>query len=152
MEEQLNKKTSMLKVLGEIKEPGRTESVPALIEFVGSKAKEHGFSEQRVQEIGAALQEALTNIITHAYARIEGDITITCGVDQGENLVIEIVDKGEGFNMLLTDLAFFDSIDVDERKKVSNRTVKRMIDSIEYKRLDKSNVLTLITSHVARGA
>lgn len=144
-----NGETSDVRILGEVSRAGQAASVPSLAEFVAGKAKEQGFSEKRLGQIGDALHEALTNIISHAMAGKTGDIHITCSLDRADRLVIAIVDEGRPFNMLLADDPFINPNGEDMRN-VSTRTMKRMMDTIEYKRVDNKNVLTLTASGHSR--
>ena len=117
-------------------------SMASLIEFVSTKAREHGFAEQRTSELVTAVKEALTATIEHAFKNKKGDITITCKIDRWDNLVVIIEDTGEAYNILLAD-APFDDIPDSAKDRASSRMVKRLIDNIEYKILETRNVLTL---------
>ncbi len=144
-----NGQKSDARILGEIRGSGEEASLPSLVEFVAAKAEERGFSEKRIGQIRNALQEALTNIIGHAMAGKPGDIRITCSLDRAERLVIAIVDDGRPFNMLLADDPFINP-NAEGAKDVSTRTMKRMMDTIEYKRIENTNVLTLTASGYSR--
>jgi len=65
--------------------------------------------------------------------------------------VISIEDRGEAFNILLADVVFQgEEGPVDEKKRASARLIKKMIDNIEQKRVDETNVLTFTVSPAAR--
>lgn len=147
MDEQENGQNSGMRVLGELREPAETTNLSVFVTFVSSRARELGFSDKRVQEIEAAVKEALHNIIEHAFAKVTGHIHITCNVDHGERLVVVIVDDGRPFNMLLAGARFFD--DADDRN-VSTLMIKRMVNDIEYKRVENTNILILIASEHIR--
>lgn len=132
-------------ILGRLSAQGNAASLPGLITFVVEKVKEQGFNEKRVDEISCALTEALGNIVSHAFAAKDGEIEIVCGLDNAERLVISIVDDGAPFNMMLADDPFINP-GGDAEKNVSTRTLKKLMDTVEYKRLEKKNHLTLTAS------
>ena len=133
-------------VLGEISRPAHMAALPELLEFVSSVERQQGFSRERIEEIGPALGEALSRVVTEAYRVRQGDITITCGTDPWGKLVISIVDTGDPFNILLADVLFAGEEPGDEGKRASARLIKRMIDNIEYKRVEQENMLTFTVS------
>lgn len=128
-------------VLGEISRPAGESAIPELLEFASSIERAEGFGEERIGEIETALREALVMIAKSASGK--GDIVITCKHDHWGKLVIVISDTGEPFNILLADVVFFgEESPVDEKRRESARLIKRMIDNIEQKRVDETNVLT----------
>jgi anti-sigma regulatory factor (Ser/Thr protein kinase) len=138
-------------VIGEISRAARMSSVPELVQFVSSVERQEGFSDERIAEVEAAVREALTAIIHgDAKGRI-GDITVTCKHDHWGKLVISIEDRGEAFNILLADVVFQgETSPVDEERRAAARLIKKMIDKIEQKRVDETNVLTFTLSPALR--
>jgi len=133
-------------VLGEIRRPAHMAALPELLEFVSSKEREQGFSPERIEEIGSALEEALAGVVTEAYRVRQGEISITCGLDPWGKLVISMIDTGDPFNILLADVVFAGEEPGDEKKMASARLIKKMIDNIEYKRVERENMLTFTVS------
>ncbi len=75
--------------------PGRFESLPQIADFVGQAVRQVGFEEDDVFHVQMAVDEACSNVIEHAYGgECSGDITLTCGLEQGSDLVITIRDTG----------------------------------------------------------
>jgi anti-sigma regulatory factor (Ser/Thr protein kinase) len=58
-------------------------------------AASEGASSARVEEIGLAMSEALTNVVVHAYRDLPGEIHLTVGVVSGELWVL-VADDGCG--------------------------------------------------------
>ncbi|MGD0229183.1 MAG: ATP-binding protein [Syntrophorhabdales bacterium] len=134
-------------VIGEIIRPGEASSLAELMEFVAAREREEGFGAERIEEIGTALAEALGLIITRAYRTRSGEIRITCKHDAWGKLVIVIVDTGEPFNILLADVAFAgEEATGSEKEKATARLIKKLIDNIEYKRVEQENTLSFFVS------
>jgi len=78
--------------------PARYEAVGQSCQFVAQAAKSAGLDDQAVFHVQLAVDEAITNIIEHAYGgENRGDISITCGVEAGSFLIL-LVDQGQAFN------------------------------------------------------
>ncbi len=76
-----------------------TKNLSDVREFVADHAKSHGFKHQQISDIRLAVDEAVTNIIKHAYQGNESsEIRIEL---QFENnmLCIMLMDSGKTFNM-----------------------------------------------------
>jgi len=130
-------------IIAEMSRPGQAENIPELIEFVEGVERAQGFPQERIDEIRLALQEAFTNVLEHSYRKKDGDIQVTCKHDPWGKFMIVISDSGEPSNVLLADVVFAGENDpVDQKKKASAKLIKKMIDNVEYKRVDQLNVLT----------
>ncbi len=77
---------------------GRYGSLAEIAEFVRMEAEEAGLSYQEVFEVETAVDEAVSNVIEHAYGgEGKGDITIYCSaLADGIKIIVE--DKGEPFD------------------------------------------------------
>ncbi|MGA2106432.1 MAG: ATP-binding protein [Syntrophorhabdales bacterium] len=138
-------------IIGELIRAARMSSVPEFVQFVSSVERQEGFSDERIAEVEAAVREALTAIIHEAARGKGGDVTVTCKHDHWGKLVISIEDRGEAFNILLADVVFQgEEGPVDEKRRASARLIKKMIDNIEQKRVDETNVLTFTVSPALR--
>jgi len=138
-------------IIGEISRPARMSSVAELVEFVSSVERKEGLSDGRIDEVEVAVREALRTIIQAAAEGQSGDITITCRHDHWGKLMVTIEDRGDAFNILLADVVFQgEENPVDEKRRASARLIKKMIDNIEQKRVDATNVLTFVVSPALR--
>ena len=76
-----------------------------------------------------------------------GEIKIACRHDAWGKLVIVIVDSGAPLNILLSDAVFpGEEPTGDATLRASARLIKRLIDNIEYKRVDNENTLSFFVS------
>jgi anti-sigma regulatory factor (Ser/Thr protein kinase) len=138
-------------VLGEITRPGTAESVPEMIQYVLSIAKERNFSPERMKEVETALAAALNHILQTAYKEQTGNIAIVCRYDNFDNLVIAMVDTGSPSNILLADVSFPGEESAgDKERKATARLIKKLVDNIEYKRVEQENTLTFTVSRPLR--
>jgi anti-sigma regulatory factor (Ser/Thr protein kinase) len=130
-------------IIAEMTRPGQPESVPELTEFIEGVERDQGFPQERIDEIRLALQEAFRNVLEYSYRDKNGDIQVTCKHDPWGKFMIVISDSGDPSNLLLADVVFAGEDDpVDHKKKASAKVIKKMIDNVEYKRVDQMNVLT----------
>jgi anti-sigma regulatory factor (Ser/Thr protein kinase) len=126
--------------------PGTLEAMPAIIDFVVSYARKQDFKEERIEQIQKALEEAIQNIALFTYAGTTGNIDVLCMIGMGQ-LMVSLTDYGPPFNMLLaSDPLFAD--DYPGREKPSTRLMKKYMSSVESKRPENKNVLTLSASRL----
>ena len=134
-------------ILGEMSRPAAMAALPQFFDFVASIERQEGFSDERIKQIESALKAALENVVTRAYRSRSGEIKITCRHDPWGKLLITITDAGEPVNILLGDVVFAgEEPGGDEKMRASARLLKRMIDNIEYKRVEQENTLTFFVS------
>jgi anti-sigma regulatory factor (Ser/Thr protein kinase) len=125
------------------------ESIPHLIDFVSSYAREMAFEEKRIGEIRLALEEALGNIVRFACPTGDEEIRVSCDAHEMGALVVDIVDSGMPFNMLV--VSTFPEVAGDSGNPAllpSTRTMKKVVKNIEYRRDgdNKTNILAWIVS------
>jgi serine/threonine-protein kinase RsbW len=134
-----------MKILSQKTIPARLEYLRKSLDLVSSCARDQGFDQNKILEIELAAEEALVNIFNYAYKGREGDVEIICKLDNSNNLIIEITDSGEPFNILSV-------ADPDIRADISERQpgglgvflMKKLMDSIQYRYQGNKNVLRLI--------
>jgi len=124
------------------------DNLPEAIAFVSSCAGECGLSERRMQDVHLAVEEAVVNIIHHAYAGGRGDFEIACFSRRDGSLIIEISDKGPPFNVLSAPEPDMDA-DIAERKigGLGIHLIKKLMDEVDYRYEDYRNILTLTVSN-----
>ena len=115
-------------------------------EFVGGIARAGGFSDKDVYNIQLATDEAASNIIEHAYEKInDGVLELSCGV-RDDLITIVLIDHGESFDPSEIPLP-------DLKADLSNRKIgglgiflmRKLMDDVSYEaKPNKSNVLTMI--------
>jgi anti-sigma regulatory factor (Ser/Thr protein kinase) len=138
-------------ILDEMIKPALVDAVPALVEFVSTHAWEAGFEDERIREIGRAVEEALQNIVTFACPDGAGEIRMSCDVHDSGALIITIVDTGKPLNMLLAG-TFPETEDFFEPGKApSTKIMKKAIKNIEYRRGSDRNTLVFTITPDRRG-
>jgi len=128
--------------------PAGTDEIPRLIEFVSSYAREMAFEDKRISEIASALEETLGNIVHFACPTGSEEITITCDAHEMGALLVDIVDSGIPFNMLVMS-AFPETSDYGSPDQAPpTRKTKKAIKNIEYRRdgESKKNILAWVVS------
>ena len=126
--------------------PAKLQHLEQLIDFVANCAREQGVAQNKIGEIQVAVEEALVNVINYAYKDGEGDVEVTCSLDN-EKFIIEIIDSGFPFDFLsLQDPDI--SLNVSERNigGLGIYLIKRLMDHVAHKRGDGKNTLTLAVS------
>jgi serine/threonine-protein kinase RsbW len=78
--------------------PGRYDSLEKIAVFIRAEAEELGLSHSEVFAVETAVDEAVSNIIEHAYKGEDvGEITCKCS-RTGEKLTIVLEDHGDPFD------------------------------------------------------
>lgn len=79
----------------------RTENLSQIRDFISDKASETGISNDDVENIMLAVDEACTNIIKHSYkSHPDGEIIIKVE-HNSDKLLITIIDYGSSFDPLI---------------------------------------------------
>jgi anti-sigma regulatory factor (Ser/Thr protein kinase) len=151
MQRRTMKKEPAGEVPEEITRPALAEEIPALVEFVSTHTWEAGFKDERIQEIGLAVEEALQNIVNYACPDGTGEIRMSCTRHDSGALLITIIDTGRPFNMLLAS-TFPETEDFfDPGKTPSTTVIKKAIKNIEYRRGSGRNTLVFTVSPDTKG-
>src|SRR5512137_1482860 len=131
-----------MEMLDELKEPASLDSISKFIDFVSHRAKQLGYSDERINEMKRAFTEVLTNIITYAFKNVSGDIAVSYTIDRADRMVFKIIDWGVPFNMLLASDPIFKEEYLEQGvPQPSTRLIKKLTDTVEYQRLDTMNYL-----------
>lgn len=122
-----------------------TEHLAEIRNFVGKHARAHGFGSSDIEEIRLAVDEAITNVIKHAYRfDASGRIYISVGSDK-KHFWIAIQDSGRAFDI---DAYTEPNIQqrIAERKKggVGVYLIKRLMDKVEYSTENHHNQIRMI--------
>ena len=82
-----------------LKIPSKTDNLELIREFVSNVATKAGFSEEDVNKIELAVDEACSNVIKHVYKKNEKlPIDIAIKIDNNKFTVF-VTDKGKGFDV-----------------------------------------------------
>ena len=124
--------------------PASTEYLNRVRGFVAELAKTSGFSDEDVEEIRLAVDEACTNVIKHAYNNNStGQIKVKVTVN-GRQLDISLFDSGNAF-----DPETYTSPNLQERVRRKKRggmgiyLIRKFMDKVEYRRSDACNEICM---------
>ena len=124
--------------------PNDTQEVPRLNAFVEEVCQTVGFDDMVTMEIKLAVEEAVVNVMTYAYAPGQsGDVTIEAALNN-VRMKFTIIDSGKPFDPTV-------QAEVDTTLSAKQRNIgglgihiiRQNMDSINYERVDGHNVLTL---------
>ena len=127
--------------------PGRYESLAKVAEFVRIEAKAAGLTFKDIFELETAVDEAVSNIIEHAYGGEGiGEIVCTCiQIENGIQVILE--DYGQPFDPSCVPLPDLKA-DLKNRKNngLGYFLMCQLMDDVKFEFTAKSNRLTL-TKH-----
>ncbi len=146
-------------MLGSMKErafPAKIAVLPEVMDFVTAHANKAKLPESKVFGIQLAVEEAVANICAHAYAE-EAAVNLvsvsyhgTAGYllrarHEDGALEIDLIDQGHAFNPLSAAPPVIEKLAEDTSAKgVGIHLMRRMTDELRYKRVNDTNVLTLV--------
>jgi anti-sigma regulatory factor (Ser/Thr protein kinase) len=136
-----------MRTLSQIKLPAVIDNLAKFIGPVSQCAGEQGFSKERISQIHLAMEEVLMNVMNYSYQGQDepGDAEVTCSLNDDNRFVIEVVDTGVPFDLLSSQDPDI-TLQIDERKigGLGIFIVKKLMDSVAYRREENKNILTLI--------
>lgn len=80
--------------------PARLENLAALRQLALAAAARAGLAPEAAKRLDLVLEEALANIVHHAYADREGDVELACGVPAAGRVCLTLTDWGPPFDPL----------------------------------------------------
>jgi serine/threonine-protein kinase RsbW len=121
-----------------------TENLGEVRDFIARQAASFGFNPEEVEDIRLAVDEAMTNVIKHAYQHDSSkQITIHQGVDGGE-FWVSITDSGRSF-----DFETYREPDIEERIRLRKKggvgvyLIRHLMDNVEYKKVNSRNEIKM---------
>lgn len=125
--------------------PARLDVLHQILRWIQNTVEILGFEKSDLRKIELASEEALVNIIQHAYkGKQAGFIEVTVKKQNGFELILK--DQGPYFNPLLEKVEV--SLDVPLEKRLEGGLgifmMKKYMDHIHYQREGSTNILTLI--------
>jgi anti-sigma regulatory factor (Ser/Thr protein kinase) len=119
--------------------------IPRLIDWISACCGDEGIAEEIGFKMALALEEAVMNVITHAFAGVALPHLITIRLEiNAELLVAEIVDNGRPFDPTTApdpDL----SLPLEQRHPggLGIHLMRGMMDGLRYRRSNGRNILRL---------
>jgi anti-sigma regulatory factor (Ser/Thr protein kinase)/CRP-like cAMP-binding protein len=126
--------------------PARLESLASFLDFTAERCTQAGFSPSRTKEVQLAVEEAVVNIIRHAYPHRSGEIELRWRPDASPGrAALEIEDAGVPFD-LRTSPAPDLKAGLDDRRVggLGVFFIMNLVDEVDYRRDGDRNILTLI--------
>ena len=120
------------------------QEMPRLSAFVDEVCQAVGFEQEVTTQIREAVEEAVANVMKYAYpSGHRGDVTIEAASNEAR-LKFTIIDSGKPFDPTVQ-TAVDASLSDNERTtgSLGIQIMRQNMDSINYERIDKLNVLTL---------
>jgi anti-sigma regulatory factor (Ser/Thr protein kinase) len=120
-------------------------AVPRMIDWVGERCAEAGVAPDLAFKITLALEEAVTNVVNHAFIGVAPPHAIRLRLDIGaETVAAEIIDNGREFDPSAQPRPDL-SLPLDKRAAggLGIPLMRAMMDRIEYRRRDGRNHLRL---------
>jgi sigma-B regulation protein RsbU (phosphoserine phosphatase) len=124
--------------------PNDINSVPQLNDFIDGFSLEAGLDMSMTMSLNLALEEAVVNVMTYAYAPdTQGALILEAVADKGVVTFI-LTDTGVPFDPTAKE-------DADTTLGIEDRPigglgiflVRQLMDAVDYQRVDGQNVLTL---------
>ena len=129
----------------ELKLEAILNNIPRVMAFIDKELETHHCPAKIRMKIDLAIDELVANVANYAYASGKGDVTVRFAFDEAERMVsITFIDEGVPYNPL-------EKQDPDVSLSIGERQigglgiflVKKTMDSMEYKREDGRNILTI---------
>jgi anti-sigma regulatory factor (Ser/Thr protein kinase) len=112
-----------------------------MLSYVRTAAHHAGFDSEQLGRIELAAEEALVNIILHAYRdHTVGEIEIQCRSPGREILEIDVSDRGPPFNPLEEPVA----ASQQGEGGLGLLLMRGLMDQVGYRRQGERNVLTMV--------
>jgi len=120
------------------------KEIERLSQFVERFGNDHHLSTDEILDINLVLDEVVINVIAHGYEDDhEHRIDVRLALDDGL-LTIRVEDDGRPFNLLEQPAPDLDA-PIEERRigGLGIHIVRSLTDTIEHRRIDDRNVVTL---------
>lgn len=125
--------------------PAEINSITKFHDFILDKTKANPKIQKNIHDIYLAAEEAIINIIKHAYSPDEkGSITLSLDLTPADYLIITIEDQGKPFDPTKTKpLQLGNDIDKLSIGGIGCHLMQQLSDEMLYKHIDNKNILTM---------
>ena len=135
--------------------PGKLDSLGQIRKYIKSAAAEAGLEKKKSYKLCLAVDEIVTNIITHGYdeAGLSGDISVKSEINE-ESLSIYIEDQGKHYDP--TDPDILEEETLSTQRSLEERSIGRLgifliyesVDKFIYEKLKQGNRNVLVVNRV----
>ncbi len=128
--------------------PARLDRLEEARAFVLDSARDLGLPETVLNRVELVLEEALVNVIRHAYGGGPGEVEVTCALAPAgpgrKRFLVEIRDSGPSFDPNHGPAPDLES-SLEERRigGLGIHLMRRMADELTWERIEPHNVLRL---------
>lgn len=125
--------------------PAELDHLPVFLDHVRQTAQAAGLEEASGIRLELAVEEALVNVVNHAYAGQNHPGVVACRVIvEVDGLTVEIVDEGPPFNPL-TQPEPDTTLELEQRQPggLGIFMIQQLTDEVSYHREEDRNVLTI---------
>ena len=122
-----------------------TAALTELRSFLQQKLAFYRLSEGEKQQVTLAVEEACANLIIHSHAcNLKEEIQLE-GKEFNKKIIIEIIDKGNAFNLLEYQVPNLNQV-IEEKRKggIGILLVKKIMDEIQFESKNGKNICRLI--------
>ncbi|GBU20846.1 hypothetical protein R80B4_00733 [Fibrobacteres bacterium R8-0-B4] len=120
----------------------RVGNLNMVIRFISERLEAAGCGMKQLAQMTIAAEEVFVNIARYAYGQMGGGATVRVAV--GDEAVVEFEDCGKPYNPIdKTDPDIAVGVDKREIGGLGVFMVKKLMDSVEYRRVGEKNILTL---------
>ncbi|HEV2336345.1 MAG TPA: ATP-binding protein [Stellaceae bacterium] len=122
--------------------------VARLIEWIGSCCAADGLTEEATFKMTLAVEEAVANAISHAFAGLPPPHSITVRLDiAAQSIAAEIIDNGRPFDPTeAADPDLSAPLVARDPGGLGIHLMRRMVDRLSYRRGEGKNILRLETA------
>lgn len=125
--------------------PAKLEQLREMLAWISSGLESVSFDQKALHKIELASEEALVNVIKHAYQERPENIEIHLKIFP-THVEVLIKDKGPAFNPLDVEVKIDSSLSVEERSigGLGIHLMRECMDEVKYRREGNANLLSLI--------
>ena len=126
--------------------PAKIEELGMLFNWIRDHLQIANLETPDLRKIELAIEEAVVNIIMHAYENKDGNIEINLSVFEKDRIEIQITDWGPEFNPLFQSYQAQTNVPVEEIEEggLGIFLMRQYMDQVSYQREGSANILTLI--------
>ncbi len=134
-----------MKPLLDISLPASPEHVEPMRDAATAIAREIGFSAEQVARVELAVEEAVTNVVLHAYPEGKGSISLSCSCDDDGQFAVTVTDCGRAFDQTAAARAAQNPASGKPATGgLGIDLLRHNADQLSYRRTNGKNILAMI--------
>jgi serine/threonine-protein kinase RsbW len=114
--------------------PSSTENLAMIREFISTVVTRAGMDEKEVMKLTLAVDEAVANVMEHAYRADQSKEVRVRALLDDEQVQIEIVDTGKGFDPSQVQQKDLEQLVAERRNGgLGLRLIQKIMDEVQYR-------------------